>query len=226
MTGVIRRVSSRPVGRNRLVLQDVCRPDGLRCMEAVHEQQGDDGEWRVVMIGDKPLTPAFQPRFWVDAIGNAAAAGMLGGKDYKRLMILLTQGLDGSRTPPQAYIRVEGALTVEFDTELYAAARVDEVKIYRALERQGSEVTASHVGGTGSSRTLIKYDTIKELHYDTIVSRFREELAAEAGRTSLEDIFSRRAADAFCDIFGDPGLEAAGFLDEESYEATYAITVR
>lgn len=219
-TGVIGSVSSAPVGRSRLTLQSICRSDGIRALRPVWEYEAEPGQWR---LASGP--PEFQPRYWVDVISKAAAAGLLGSQAYKDLVVNLAKGLDSSKTPsPKAFLRVTGHMNITFGPELLErdGVRINEIRIYHALERDSREVSATHSSAEGQHG--LRYRVVEEMHYDQVISRLGD-LGPATLKDSLSSVFSEQPRECFELVFGDPGLLVAGFEDPATYQAEFEVTV-
>jgi hypothetical protein len=217
---VIRSVSVKGYGRTRLTLQSVCGVNGERFLRAVWQYQGDDGQWYT-----KKTPPEFSPKVWTDALATAATSGMLSSGDYKELLVRLTRGLDGSKSPtPKAYVRFTGKLQVSFSPKVLSTCKVDEVLVYESLTASAREVTVTQSHQKKTDTTFLVYEVIEDIHYTDALSRLPKELRDAAGRQSLEEAVAQDPRGAFLGIFGDPRLASAGF-DEDKFALDFALTV-
>lgn len=216
---VISSVHSRGYGRTRLVLQSVCGANGRRYLRAVWEYQGDDKNWHT-----KDTAPEFNATVWSDVIAKAAQAGMLSSKDYKGLLVRLAQGLDSSKSPtPKAFVRFTGILTLEFPRALVEDKPVDEVAVYEALNGPSRNLTVTQAQDPEDGTYRLDYVVEEDIHYMEALARLPEAMRELASKTSLEEAIAENIEMAFCGIFGEPGLEAAGF--DKRTEADFSLTV-
>jgi len=199
MAQIISQVTSSSVGINRLVLQSVCRANGVRAIRPVWEQK-IDGKW----VAQRGM-PEFTARFWVEAISKAAKSGMLGSQNYKDLVVSLAQGLSSEKpTSPKAYINIVGSLILVYPIEM--SSSVDEFHLLDKLSVNGREVTC-RANEAGEGSWSIEFQVSENLHFTEALSKLPEELRELVKTTNFEQVCIDHPETSFTSFFGEIDLK-------------------